>query len=196
MGEAVATAPAAGFSPPVDPQAPVPQPAAAIPPAAAQPGVPGQPLAPPATDPSGAPAPPGGQQAAGGTLHIAVHDWSPDQQGQLRVQRGQLIFISYEAAHGWVYGTVRANIADPASQTAEGWVPKAVAKRVSLCQAVGDWQAEGSGTLGVKKGEWIAVSREADRGWVYGERVGPRTGDPLQPMDGWLPKKVLEYTQI
>ncbi len=41
------------------------------------------------------------------------------------------------------------------------------------------------------KGDLIAVSKEADRGWVYGERISPRRTE--LPVDGWLPKKVLEY---
>jgi hypothetical protein len=56
-----------------------------------------------------------------------------------------------------------------------------------------DWPAEGTGTLGVTKGEVIAVSKEAERGWVYGERIGPRVPD--RALDGWLPKKVLDYLQ-
>lgn len=66
-------------------------------------------------------------------------------------------------------------------------------KRVSLCRVSMDWPAEGPGTLDVLKGEIVAVSKEADRGWVYGERIGPRK--PERPADGWLPKKVLDYLQ-
>lgn len=64
-------------------------------------------------------------------------------------------------------------------------------KRVSLCRVAVDWPAEGQATLGVSKGEVIAVSKEAERGWVYGERLADRASDKLG--DGWLPKKVLEY---
>lgn len=42
-------------------------------------------------------------------------------------------------------------------------------KRVSLCRVAVDWPAEGQATLGVCKGEIVAVSKEAERGWVYGE---------------------------
>ena len=67
--------------------------------------------------------------------------------------------------------------------------------KVSLCKTILEWQAEGSGTLGVQTGEWVAVSREAERGWVYGERVwrSRLPVDPERPLEGWLPKKVLEY---
>jgi len=125
---------------------------------------------------------------AQGLLHITMHDWEPDQPGQLRVTKGTLVTVSYKAAHGWVYaGTVQTE------PVAEGWIPQAVVKRVSLCRVAIDWQAEGQGTLGVAKGETIAVSKEAERGWVYGERIGPRQAD--RPSDGWLPKKVLDTVQ-
>ena len=40
----------------------------------------------------------------------------------------------------------------PAAQDAsEGWVPQAVAKRVSLCRVAHDWPEEGAGTLGPTK---------------------------------------------
>ena len=68
-----------------------------------------------------------------------------------------------------------------------------MAKRVSLCRVAVEWPAEGSGTLGLAKGDLIAVSKEAERGWVFGERIGLRRQDPA---DGWLPKKVLEYVII
>jgi len=122
-----------------------------------------------------------------------MHDWEPDQPGQLWVTKGTLVNVSYRAAHGWVYaGTVQPGneTGEPAS---EGWIPQAVVKRVSLCRVAIDWPAEGSGTLGVSKGEIIAVSKEAERGWVYGERIGPRLSD--RPSDGWLPKKVLDTLQ-
>jgi len=128
-----------------------------------------------------------------GLLHITMHDWEPDQPGQLYVTKGTLVNVSYRAAHGWVYaGTVQpgSESGEPAS---EGWIPQAVVKRVNLCRVFIDWPAEGSGTLGVSKGEIIAVSKEAERGWVYGERIGPRQQE--RPSDGWLPKKVLEYLQ-
>jgi len=128
-----------------------------------------------------------------GLLHITMHDWEPDQPGQLWVTKGTLVNVSYRAAHGWVYaGTVQpgSESGEPAS---EGWIPQAVVKRVSLCRVAVDWPTEGNQTLGVSKGEIIAVSKEADRGWVYGERIGPK--QPDRPSDGWLPKKVLEYLQ-
>lgn len=179
---------------PLMPAATVPTPGVAAPADATQPAVN------PAVASAAAPAPPTSEaDKSTGNLFIAVHDWTPDQQGQLKVKKGQLIYISYEAAHGWVYGTVRneQSPADPNGVTAEGWVPKAVAKRVSLCQAIADWTAEGGGTLSVTKGDWMAISREADRGWVYGERVGPsKSGDSTAASDGWLPKKVLEYVQV
>lgn len=124
-------------------------------------------------------------------LHITTHDWEPDQSGQLRVRKGTLINVSHRAAHGWVYAATVQPGGDSAEPVAEGWVPQAVAKRVSLCRVVVDWPAEGSGTLGLLKGDLIAVSKEAERGWVYGERISPRR--PELPGDGWLPKKVLEY---
>lgn len=128
-----------------------------------------------------------------GLLHITMHDWEPDQPGQLWVTKGTLVNVSYRAAHGWVYaGTVQPGneSGEPAS---EGWIPQAVVKRVSLCRVAIDWPNEGAGTLGVSKGEIIAVSKEAERGWVYGERIGPRSQD--RPPDGWLPKKVLDFLQ-
>lgn len=123
-------------------------------------------------------------------LHITTHDWEPDQSGQLRVRKGTLVKVSHRAAHGWVYAaTVQQG--DTSEPPSEGWVPQAVAKRVSLGRAITDWPAEGSGTLGLQNGDLIAVSKEAERGWVYGERINPKRPD--WPLDGWLPKKVLEY---
>mmetsp|Transcript_57760 Transcript_57760/g.125615 ORF Transcript_57760/g.125615 Transcript_57760/m.125615 type:complete len:660 (-) Transcript_57760:178-2157(-) len=168
---------------------PTPQPMG-IPPA--QPTPPAQPQA-QVPGAEGAPA----EGAAAGDqpqvlLHITTHDWEPDQSGQLRVRKGTLVNVSHRAAHGWVYAaTVQPdNQSEPA---AEGWVPQAVAKRVSLCRVAVEWPAEGSGTLGLAKGDLIAVSKEAERGWVFGERISPRRQDPA---DGWLPKKVLEYVII
>lgn len=170
---------------------PVGQMAQATMPGTKPPEPPGAQLAP------GAPAGATGATAADGSsqglLHITMHDWEPDQPGQLWVQKGTLVNVSYRAAHGWVYaGTVQpgSENLEPAS---EGWIPQAVVKRVSLCRVAMDWPAEGSGTLGVTKGEVVAVSKEAERGWVYGERIGPR--QPDRPADGWLPKKVLDYLQ-
>lgn len=128
-----------------------------------------------------------------GLLHITMHDWEPDQPGQLGVLKGTLVNVSYRAAHGWVYaGTAQPGVekSEPAS---EGWIPQAVVKRVSLCRVAMDWPAEGEGTLGVSKGEVVAVSKEAERGWVYGERIGPQ--QPGRSTQGWLPKKVLDYLQ-
>lgn len=127
-------------------------------------------------------------------LHITTHDWEPDQSGQLRVRKGTLVNVSHRAAHGWVYAATVQPGGDTNEPVAEGWVPQAVAKRVSLCRVVVDWPAEGSGTLGLLKGDLIAVSKEAERGWVYGERISPRREG--FPADGWLPKKVLEYILI
>merc|ERR1719323_802297 len=127
-----------------------------------------------------------------GLLHITMHDWEPDQPGQLRVTKGTLVNVSYRAAHGWVYaGTTQLGHDNPESGT-EGWIPQAVVKRVSLHRVIIDWPSEGSGTLGVFKSEVIAVSKEAERGWVYGERIGHQSD---RPSDGWLPKKVLEPVQ-
>jgi len=152
--------------------------------AAAAPGVPAQ---------GNGAAVPVAEGQSQGLLHITMHDWEPDQNGQLFVTKGTLVNVSYRAAHGWVYaGTVQPGneTGEPAT---EGWIPQAVVKRVSLCRVAIDWPAEGSGTLGVQKSEIIAVSKEAERGWVYGERIGPR--QPDRPSDGWLPKKVLDYLQ-
>jgi len=124
-------------------------------------------------------------------LHITTHDWEPDQSGQLRVRKGTLVNVSHRAAHGWVYAATVQHGNEATEPASEGWVPQAVAKRVSLCRVVIDWPAEGSGTLGLLRGDLIAVSKEAERGWVYGERISPRRPD--WPSDGWLPKKVLEY---
>lgn len=124
-------------------------------------------------------------------LHITTHDWEPDQPGQLRVRKGTLVNVSHRAAHGWVYAATVQPAGDVGEPPAEGWVPQAVAKKVSLNRVVVDWPAEGSGTLGLIKGDLIAVSKEAERGWVYGERISPHR--PELPIDGWLPKKVLEY---
>mmetsp|Transcript_74511 Transcript_74511/g.155332 ORF Transcript_74511/g.155332 Transcript_74511/m.155332 type:complete len:581 (-) Transcript_74511:115-1857(-) len=124
-------------------------------------------------------------------LHITTHDWEPDQSGQLRVTKGTLVNVSHRAAHGWVYAATVQPGGMSMEPLAEGWIPQAVAKRVSLCRVVLDWPAEGSGTLALSVGDLIAVSKEAERGWVYGERISPRRTDML--MDGWVPKKVLEY---
>lgn len=132
-------------------------------------------------------------QPGQGLLHITMHDWEPDQPGQLWVTKGTLVNVSYRAAHGWVYAGTAQPGTEHAEPASEGWIPQAVVKRVSLCRVAMDWPAEGSGTLGVAKGEVIAVSKEAERGWVYGERIGPR--QPDRPSDGWLPKKVLDYLQ-
>jgi len=126
-------------------------------------------------------------------LHIAVHDWEPDQPGQLWVTKGTLVNVSYRAAHGWVYAGSITPGDERSEPTSEGWMPQAVVKRVSLFRVAIDWPAEGSGTLGVAKGEVVAVSKQAERGWVYGERIGPRQSD--RPADGWLPRKVLDYLQ-
>mmetsp|Transcript_90530 Transcript_90530/g.260834 ORF Transcript_90530/g.260834 Transcript_90530/m.260834 type:complete len:607 (-) Transcript_90530:64-1884(-) len=133
----------------------------------------------------------GAEPPQGVLLHITTHDWEPDQSGQLRVRKGTLINVSHRAAHGWVYAATVQPGGETGEPVAEGWVPQAVAKRVSLCRVIVDWPAEGSGTLGLVKGDLIAVSKEAERGWVYGERISPRR--PELPSDGWLPKKVLEY---
>ena len=104
---------------------------------------------------------------------------------------GAFVTVSFRAEHGRVRaGTVQLGSSKPAS---EGWVPQAVVKRVSLCRVIVDWPAEGTNTLGVTRGEIIAVSKEADRGWVYGERLGPKQSDI--PSEGWLPKKALECMQ-
>mmetsp|Transcript_85843 Transcript_85843/g.237781 ORF Transcript_85843/g.237781 Transcript_85843/m.237781 type:complete len:747 (-) Transcript_85843:221-2461(-) len=132
----------------------------------------------------------GGQQPQV-LLHITTHDWEPDQSGQLRVRKGTLVNVSHRAAHGWVYAATVQHGNEATEPASEGWVPQAVAKRVSLCRVVIDWPPEGSGTLGLHRGDLIAVSKEAERGWVYGERISPRRPD--WPSDGWLPKKVLEY---
>jgi len=124
-------------------------------------------------------------------LHITTHDWEPDQSGQLRVRKGTLVNVSHRAAHGWVYAATVQPGGGDGEPAGEGWVPQAVAKRVSLCRVVVDWPAEGSGTLGLQKGDLIAVSKEAERGWVYGERISPKRAE--QHGEGWLPKKVLEY---
>mmetsp|Transcript_54774 Transcript_54774/g.151931 ORF Transcript_54774/g.151931 Transcript_54774/m.151931 type:complete len:185 (-) Transcript_54774:39-593(-) len=159
--------------------------------AAAAPAATGAP-GPAATAAGTVPVAPDGQSPTG-LLHITMHDWEPDQPGQLWVTKGTLVSVSYRAAHGWVYaGTVQPGneSGEPAS---EGWIPQAVVKRVSLCRVSLDWPDEGAGTLGVSRGEIVAVSKEAERGWVYGERIGPR--QPDRPSDGWLPKKVLDYLQ-
>mmetsp|Transcript_49632 Transcript_49632/g.105648 ORF Transcript_49632/g.105648 Transcript_49632/m.105648 type:complete len:575 (+) Transcript_49632:178-1902(+) len=137
------------------------------------------------------PAPAEGGEQPQVLLHITTHDWEPDQSGQLRVRKGTLVNVSHRAAHGWVYAATVQPGGESGEPVAEGWVPQAVAKRVSLCRVAVDWPAEGTGTLDLVKGDLIAVSKEADRGWVYGERISPRRLD--QGVDGWLPKKVLEY---
>eukprot|EP00930_Biecheleria_cincta_P065851 TRINITY_DN5176_c0_g1_i1.p1 TRINITY_DN5176_c0_g1~~TRINITY_DN5176_c0_g1_i1.p1 ORF type:complete len:703 (+),score=128.90 TRINITY_DN5176_c0_g1_i1:171-2279(+) len=142
---------------------------------------------------AGGAVPVGSESQSQGLLHITIHDWEPDQAGQLLVTKGTLVNVSYRAAHGWVYaGTVQPG-QESSEPTSEGWIPQAVVKRVSLCRVAVDWPAEGQATLGVNKGEIIAVSKEAERGWVYGERLGPR--QPDKASDGWLPKKVLDYLQ-
>lgn len=148
---------------------------------------------PPETGADGQPVPVGADGQPQALLHITMHNWEPDQAGQLWVTKGTLVKVSYRAAHGWVYaGTVQPG-SESGKPATEGWIPQAIVKRVSLCRVAIDWPAEGSGTLDVKIGEIIAVSKEAERGWVYGERIGPREQD--RQLDGWLPKKVLDYIQ-
>mmetsp|Transcript_94868 Transcript_94868/g.306258 ORF Transcript_94868/g.306258 Transcript_94868/m.306258 type:complete len:751 (-) Transcript_94868:196-2448(-) len=148
------------------------------------------PAAPVAHEVQPAPATAEGQQPQV-LLHITTHEWEPDQAGQLRVRKGTLVNVSHRAAHGWVYAATVQHGNEANEPASEGWVPQAVAKRVSLCRVAIDWPAEGSGTLGLLRGDLIAVSKEAERGWVYGERISPRRPD--WPSEGWLPKKVLEY---
>ncbi|CAJ1448654.1 unnamed protein product [Effrenium voratum] len=143
--------------------------------------------------PSPAQPPDGESEGAQVLLHITTHDWEPDQTGQLRVRKGTLVNVSHRAAHGWVYAATVKHGDAISEDASEGWVPQAVAKRVSLCRVAHDWPEEGAGTLGLVKGDLIAVSKEADRGWVYGERISPKRQDPT---DGWLPKKVLEYILV
>lgn len=140
--------------------------------------------------------PPDGETSEGAQvlLHITTHDWEPDQAGQLRVRKGTLVNVSHRAAHGWVYAATVKHGEQASDPPSEGWVPHAVAKRVSLCRVAADWPEEGAGTLGLLKGDLIAVSKEAERGWVYGERISPKRPDT--PVDGWLPKKVLEYILV
>eukprot|EP00913_Durusdinium_trenchii_P026504 g24868.t1 len=102
--------------------------------------------------------------------------------------KGTLVNVSHRAAHGWVYAATVKHGEQASDPPSEGWVPHAVAKRVSLCRVAADWPEEGAGTLGLLKGDLIAVSKEAERGWVYGERISPKRPDT--PVDGWLPKKV------
>lgn len=140
--------------------------------------------------------PPDGETNEGAQvlLHITTHDWEPDQTGQLRVRKGTLVNVSHRAAHGWVYAATVKHGEQASDPPSEGWVPHAVAKRVSLCRVAAEWPEEGAGTLGLLKGDLIAVSKEAERGWVYGERISPKRPD--SPVDGWLPKKVLEYILV
>lgn len=126
------------------------------------------------------------------STHITIKDWEADGQGQLRASKGQLITVSHEAPHGWVYAT-HLKLPDENKDVAdEGWIPKVMVKRVNLCQAVCDWPGEGgnSTTLSVRKNEWVAISREADRGWVYGDRVVTETNSIIG--GGWIPKKILQ----
>ena len=138
----------------------------------------------PAQPPDGADS----NEQAAVLLHITTHDWEPDQPGQLRVLKGTLVNVSHRAAHGWVYAATVKHGDQAHEPPSEGWVPQAVAKRVSLCRVAADWPEEGAGTLGLLKGDLIAVSKEAERGWVYGERISPKRPDSMT--DGWLPKKV------
>jgi len=133
----------------------------------------------------------GGMDTKGVTTHITIKDWEADGQGQLRARKGQLVTVSHEAPHGWVYGTHLRLPDEKVDKVEEGWIPKVMVKRVTLCQAVCDWPGEGSGstTLSVRKNEWVAISREAERGWVYGDRVITETNSTLG--GGWIPKKIL-----
>lgn len=128
-------------------------------------------------------------------LLMITHDWEPDQPqsgGQLAVRRGTLVNVSHRAAHGWVYVAKVEPCGDTGVPVAEGWVPQAVTKRVHLCRATLDWPPDGCpGTLGLVKGDLVAISKDAERGWVYGERISPKNQD--RPVDGWMPQKVLEY---
>lgn len=124
-------------------------------------------------------------------LHITAQDWEPDQPGELRVLKGMLVYVSYTAAHGWVYaGTLQteANNSEPPGQ---GWLPQGAVKRASLGTVTVDWLAEGCGTLSVVKGDVIAVSELTENGWAYGQRLLPCRLD--RHREGWLPNKALEY---
>merc|ERR1719219_3112421 len=104
-----------------------------------------------------APATPEGQPQV--LLHITTHDWEPDQSGQLRVRKGTLVNVSHRAAHGWVYAATVQPGSEAQEPASEGWVPQAVAKRVNLCRVLMDWPAEGNGTLGLHRGDLIAISK-------------------------------------
>eukprot|EP00397_Hematodinium_sp_SG-2012_P031386 GEMP01033314.1.p2 GENE.GEMP01033314.1~~GEMP01033314.1.p2 ORF type:complete len:211 (+),score=50.29 GEMP01033314.1:855-1487(+) len=128
----------------------------------------------------------------GPLTHIAIKDWEAGDQGQLPAKKGQIITVSHEVPHGWAYGT-HLKLPDECqiAKVEEGWIPKAMVKQVDLRQAICDWPGEGSGsTLSVKKGELLAISREADRGWVYGDRVLSEFNNQLG--GGWMPKKILQ----
>lgn len=136
-----------------------------------------------------------------GLLHMAVQDWEPDAtdvRGQMHLQAGVLVGVTQEAQHGWVYGTQPARPSrGNGGMPIDGWIPKAMLKRVMLCQVLADWMADSQGTLSVRKGDLVAVSHEAVRGWIYGERCWgfgePTPGVMLQA--GWLPKKVTDVVQ-
>lgn len=179
----------APYQPPLPATGQAPPPGAAPVPGAPQ-GMPPQASAPGESGADGASG-----EAPQVLLHITTHDWEPDQtqSGQLRVTKGTLVNVSHRAAHGWVYAATVKHGEQAHEPPSEGWVPQAVAKRVSLCRAAADWPEEGAGTLGLIKGDLIAVSKEAERGWVYGERVSPKRPSAG---DGWLPKKVLEYILV
>jgi len=138
---------------------------------------------------------PGGAVASGqiqGLLHITMFDWQVDEPGQLQVIKGTLVNVSHSAVNGWLYASTLQPDGDTGEACSEGWIPQSFAKRVHLGRVLVDWSAETDGTLGVSKGELIAVaaSEKTQRGWVYGEFVGPRP--PGRQVDGWLPKKVLD----
>mmetsp|Transcript_12272 Transcript_12272/g.25924 ORF Transcript_12272/g.25924 Transcript_12272/m.25924 type:complete len:726 (-) Transcript_12272:66-2243(-) len=186
-----------GTGPPQQPMAqpqalPTPEGAAAQTAMSPMPGLAAEPPPMPTADGQAAPASSPSEPSV--LLHITTHDWEPDQPGQLRVRKGTLVNVSHRAAHGWVYAATVQQGGESSEPSSEGWVPQAVAKRVSLCRVAVDWPAEGSGTLGLIRGDLIAVSKEAERGWVYGERVSPQRPD--WAADGWLPKKVLEYLLV
>lgn len=122
-------------------------------------------------------------------LFIVLEDWAAEQTGQLSVTEGSLVRISQTVAHGWVWGGIVRPTAKRCPPLHEGWLPEALLRKVRLHRATMDWTGEEDSTLSVSKGEVVAVSKEAARGWVFAERVGTR--DQSSVNEGWLPREIL-----
>jgi len=105
--------------------------------------------------------------------------------------------VHSETEHGWAFGQ-QFTVFDELDAE-KGWLPKWLLRQVSLyvavCEWVGEESLESECMLTVCRGDYVAIWREVEHGWVYGERVFPWLSDrqtcPEAGNKGWLPEKVL-----